>query len=325
MLDDIYSDPWGNDPPPGYPREPEPDLPPYVPPPMAPPPSTEQRGTDQNQDNTHGAGNSGGDTINPWYDPSKEPSWDPGRVHGYRWVWNAGKQRPDGSGVGMWEIRDANGGDGTVIGPSTGGGQTQPSGFGDTSGFAWPRFNAPQYTPIAPFVAPPAFEFAPFSYEDFKAPQFSDIYNDGSFIGRQQEGMKAIENSAAAKGLTRLPATLKALAGWNQDFASREYGNIFDRAAGTYDRNRGNAFSNWQANRNNAADNYSLNYGIARDVWDRNDRQNTDTYDRNYKSAFDTFNYNDFQPAKYTFDDMYRRWKDQLDATTSIATAGANL
>jgi hypothetical protein len=110
--------------------------------------------------------------------------------------------------------------------------------------------------------------------------------------------LQAIEHGAAAKGLSRLPATLQSLGAWNQDFASREYGNIFDRSAQTYDRNR-----------NNAADTYSLNYGISRDV-----------FDRDYAGARDQFQFNQFEPAKMNFEDMYRRWKAELDSTTAIAT-----
>lgn len=160
---------------------------------------------------------------------------------------------------------------------------------GGGGGFAWPKFNAPT------FQAPPAFQ-----YDAFKAPEFSDIFKDPSYQGRRDEGLNAIEHSAAAKGLTRLPQTVKALGGWNQDFAAREYNNIFDRAAQTYDRNRANA-----------ADTYSMNYGVSRDV-----------FDRNYQGARDMFDYNEWRPSQLTFEDMYRRWKANLDSQTQIAAAG---
>jgi len=175
------------------------------------------------------------------------------------------------------------GGDYHLPGERMGGG----GGADPGAGFQWPSFNAPS------FNAP-----TPFSYEAFKQPDFKDIFNDPSYKGRRDEGLQAIEHGAAAKGLTRLPNTLKALGSWNQDFASREYGNIFDRSANT-----------WSMNRNNAADNYSKNYGISRDV-----------FDRSYTGAKDTFDMNEFQPAKLTFEDLYRRWKSELDSTTAIAT-----
>ena len=200
----------------------------------------------------------------------------------------------------------------------------QSGGTGGTGGFAWPKFNAPSYQAGPAFQAPAKpFEFQPFDYAPFAAPKPGEIFQDPSYQLRRDEGLNAIQNSAAAKGLTRLPQTVKALGGWNQDFASREYGNIFDRAAQSYDRNRGNAFGNWQANRNNAADTYSMNYGVSRDVFDRNYRGGLDTYDRNYSRAKDMFDVNQFQPAKLTFEDMYRRYRDNLNSQTTIAAAGA--
>lgn len=192
-------------------------------------------------------------------------------------------------------------------GGSGGGGYRMGGGSYDGSGFAWPQFNAPQYTKGAPFSAPPAF-----SYEGFTPPTADSIYADPSYKMRRDEGLQAIEHGAAAKGLTRLPATLKSLAGWNQDFASREYGNIFDRGAQT-----------WGMNRNNAADAYSLNYGVSRDVWDRGEQQNLSSFDRNYKGAYDEFDFNSWKPASMTFEDMRARYLAELDATTRIATAGA--
>lgn len=193
---------------------------------------------------------------------------------------------------GQWVNGSPHGGGG-----GGGGGGFDGGGYND---FAWPRFNAPRYSPGPQFQAPPAF-----SYAEFKAPDASAIHNDPSFKLRRDEGMQAIEHGAAAKGLSRLPSTLKALAGWNQDFAGREYGNIFDRSAQT-----------WGMNRNNAADAYSTNYGISRDVWDRNETQNLNAFDRNYRGAFDEFDYNQFRPSTMTFNDMYNRWKASLDASS---------
>lgn len=191
------------------------------------------------------------------------------------------------------------------FGNGGGGGGGGDYGGGDYSGdnFAWPEFNAPRYTPGAKFQAPPAF-----SFDAFQAPTGDSIYSDPSYTMRRDEGLQAIEHGAASKGLTRLPSTLKALAGWNQDFASREYGNIFDRAGQTYNTNR-----------NNAADTYSLNYGVSRDTWDRGERQNLDKYNADYKGAFDEFDYNQYKPSVSTFEDLWRRHKLGVDSTVALA------
>lgn len=55
---------------------------------------------------------------------------------------------------------------------------------------------------------------------------------DPGFQFRQQQGEQAINRSAAARGGRLGGATLKALAGFNQDLASQEFGNYANRQIG---------------------------------------------------------------------------------------------
>lgn len=55
---------------------------------------------------------------------------------------------------------------------------------------------------------------------------------DPGYQFRLSEGMKAINNAAAARGLGNSGATLKALAGYGQNVAAQEYGNAFNRQMG---------------------------------------------------------------------------------------------
>lgn len=55
---------------------------------------------------------------------------------------------------------------------------------------------------------------------------------DPGYQFRMQEGMKALEGSAAARGSLNSGATLKALNRYGQDFASNEYGNAYGREFG---------------------------------------------------------------------------------------------
>ena len=182
------------------------------------------------------------------------------------------------------------------IGASFGGGSRGRMDFGMGGGgyapdFNWPHFNAPS------FSAPPAF-----GYEKFTPPSPTDTLSNPTYKMLRDEGLNTIEHGAAAKGLTRLPATLKALAGWNQDYANRFYGDEFNRGLQTYGTNR-----------NNAADASSLNDGISRDV-----------FDRNYTGAKDMFNFNEYEPAKLTFADIYNRDRDLLNARTQLQMAALN-
>lgn len=119
--------------------------------------------------------------------------------------------------------------------------------------------------PVPKYSAPALPTIDPFTYDPWTPPQFEDIYKDGTYQGRKREGEQALMNSKAAQGMARSGMALKDLLAYNQDFAGREYGNIFDRGRTTYTTNRGNAFDNWRAN----ADTTLRRAGMEQDrAWD---------------------------------------------------------
>lgn len=80
------------------------------------------------------------------------------------------------------------------------------------------------------------------SYGSFTQPfdvtQFYN-YEDPGYAFRLQQGQQAIQNGAAAGSGALSGAALKDLIGYNQDSASQEYGNAFNR----YQTQQGNIFS----------------------------------------------------------------------------------
>lgn len=58
-----------------------------------------------------------------------------------------------------------------------------------------------------------------------------DLYNDPSYQFRLEEGMKGVENSASAGGMTQSGAQQKAIVNYNQNAASQEYSNAYNRAS----------------------------------------------------------------------------------------------
>ena len=63
-------------------------------------------------------------------------------------------------------------------------------------------------------------------YQSFGMPQFQA---DPGYNFRMSEGVKALERSAAARGLLQSGSTLKGITQYGQDVASQEYGNAFQR------------------------------------------------------------------------------------------------
>lgn len=86
--------------------------------------------------------------------------------------------------------------------------------------------------------------------QQFHAPTAVTEQNDPGYQFRLNEGLKALQNSAAARGGALTGATSKDLERYSQDYASNEYGNVYGRALGEYQQNY-NIFQQNQANRFN--------------------------------------------------------------------------
>lgn len=81
-----------------------------------------------------------------------------------------------------------------------------------------------------------------FSYAAFQAPTAESAMNEPGYQFRLDQGRKALEQSASGRGVLRTGGTLKDILGYGQNFASQEYGRVYDRAAGEYDRGYRNAY-----------------------------------------------------------------------------------
>ncbi len=86
--------------------------------------------------------------------------------------------------------------------------------------------------------------------KEFVAPTAATEQNDPGYAFRMQEGQKALERSAAARGTVLGGAALKAATRYGQDYSSNEYEKVYGRAKGEYDT-AFNVFQTNQANRFN--------------------------------------------------------------------------
>jgi len=108
----------------------------------------------------------------------------------------------------------------------------------------------------------------PFSYDAFTAPapfappSANDVlFADPGYGFRRDQGLQAMQNSAAARGVLNTGGTLQDLIDYGGKSASQEYGNAFDRALGTYDENYRNSLNSYITNFGNALTKYNTNYG----------------------------------------------------------------
>ena len=161
--------------------------------------------------------------------------------------------------------------------------------------------------------APPEFSYADFVMGDkFAAPDPSEIEKDPSYQWRFNEGQRAVKTSKAAQGVFGTGATLKALAGYGQNMAKTEYGDIYNRAADTFDRNLSGRFGEWNANRSNKLDAYKTNWGVKSDIYDRDVNATNLEFAPKAKWAELQFG-RDWDLYKDSNDDAFRKWKAQGD------------
>jgi len=109
----------------------------------------------------------------------------------------------------------------------------------------------------------------------FRAPTLEEAMQEPGYKFRLDQGQRALEQSAAARGVLNTGGTLKDLLQYGQDFASNEYGNVYNRAV----------------------NDYMTNYGS----------QYVDPYQFNYKQSLDSANLGN-QAYQFDYSNAYNKW-----------------
>lgn len=266
----------------------------------------------------------GGGGYNPQDDPySGDPNFYKAPDDKPQWLWDQiyGPGAPPTSGGGGHYGDDLTM-ENIIRGPleaapgtgggTGGGGGDYGGGYysgGGSSGFQFPAYRWPSYN--APSAIDPGF-FDPgpaFSYKDFTAPTAGDVLKDPSFQFRMDQGRKALEASAAGKGILRSGGSMKDLLGYGQQFASQEYGNVYNRAMQEYDLNRRNAYDTWNSGYMGRKDAYGFGADRA---------NNLNTF--NLSNA--QFDYNAAQrQAEFERQELLNRWLAEGNWSRDLATS----
>lgn len=83
--------------------------------------------------------------------------------------------------------------------------------------------------------------------QGFTAPTGLTEQNDPGYQARLQLGTDTLQKSAAARGSVLTGGTAKALDSYAQDYASNEYGNVYNRALNSYQTN----YNDYNTNQSN--------------------------------------------------------------------------
>lgn len=116
--------------------------------------------------------------------------------------------------------------------------------MGDPSGFQTGTFTGGGKYPLASVMGTGLAQ--PWT-TPFNAPDNLTEQNDPGFQARMKMGTDALERSAASKGTLLTGGMMKDLNKFAQDYASNEYGNVYNRALGQYQQAYG-IFNNNQGN-----------------------------------------------------------------------------
>lgn len=133
-----------------------------------------------------------------------------------------------------------------------------PTGTGGKNAGALSGINPGAFT-MEPFTGSlniGSFNFAPFQSPgawkapaEFKAPTVADLQTDPAYQFRQEQGQKAIERSAAAKGTLLTGGTLQDVASFADNLASQEFDKLYQRS-----------FGEWKTSYDDSLQQYLLDY-----------------------------------------------------------------
>jgi hypothetical protein len=153
-----------------------------------------------------------------------------------------------------------------------------------------PVFTPPAYVPPPDFQYDPYTDATPFSYDNYTPTTAADLTADPSYSFRVGEGLQALTNSAAARGVANTGGTLKDFINYGQNAASQEFGAVDARRLQDYTTNRANAFQNYAMNEANRASTYTTNRAGAVSDYNTNyQTQYVDPYKIAYTGAVDAF------------------------------------
>lgn len=148
-------------------------------------------------------------------------------------------------------------------------------------------YQAREYTPEK-FTAPEKF-----TYGDFKAPTQADAENDAGYQFSLKQGLGALSNDRAARGLYRTGGTGQALIDYGQDRARQQYQDVYNRRAGEYATNRGNAAENYDRNFGNAFSVFNANEGNRAQAFGMNEANRFGAYTANEQNRLNAFGLNE--------------------------------
>ena len=191
----------------------------------------------------------------------------------------------DGSGR-VWDPVSQRCVDPTEAKNTTTTGTTATPDYAQGYGKTWADFDPTlsQYPGVPGYQGPDIPELSDFDYkaweppDEFRAPTMEEAQAAPGFQMRMEQGRKALEASAAAKGITHSGQTQTDLINYGQRMGEMGYQDVYGRRASEYDRMRSGRERDYQTG-----------YGRARDIYDIGRQNVLGTYGMERDEARDRY------------------------------------
>lgn len=156
-----------------------------------------------------------------------------------------------------------------------------------------PAFDGPSYVQPGAFVAP-------------------EVTDDPGYKFRLAQGLQALQNSAAAKGILRTGGTYKGLEDYSQQLASQEYQAAYNRAFENYSKQAELGISAYDRQYQEAKDENILGYERQASEYDRSHQNALQRYQM-AASEYDRTFQNEFNVNQANFGNALNAWKSNAD------------
>ncbi len=129
---------------------------------------------------------------------------------------------------------------------------------------------------------------AAFGYDKF---QFNpgDLQNDPGYQFQLQQGTRALDQGAAARGGALGGNQARALTQYGQGLGAQSYGDAYTRALQGYQTNYGTAFNNYSMNNTNRQNAYNINQGNRQSAFNTNEANRLGGYQQNQQNRQQQF------------------------------------
>lgn len=141
------------------------------------------------------------------------------------------------------------------------------------------NYEVESFAPVGQFEAP----VEAVDFREFRAPTAEEAQADPGYAFRLNEGQRALENAAAARGMLRTGNTWKDLLRYGQDVATSEYDKVYGRRRGEHDLAYQQALQANQDQYGRALGEQQLAYQQGAQTYDVNRKNVLDAYDRDFQ------------------------------------------